>query len=168
MAKTLYWDTSVFLCFLNPAERDRRLICEDILQNAQKGEVRLVTSTYTVVETIRPKKVSIPNARLLTADEINEIEKMFRWSWIEKVPVDQQIGFRAVQLARDHGLFPPDAIHAATAIRKRVDELQAWDRDFSSVEHLITVRNPTMISQQMTLIQPAPIGPAPESFKSRP
>lgn len=122
---------------------------------------------FTVVETIRPKKVSIPDARHLTADEINEIEKMFRWSWIEKVPLDQQIGFRAVQLARDHSLASADAVHAATAIRKRVDELQAWDRDFSPFEHLITVRNPTRISPQMNLIQPPPIGPTPESFKSR-
>ena len=26
----LYWDTSVFLCFLSEEEEDRRLICEDV------------------------------------------------------------------------------------------------------------------------------------------
>lgn len=168
MAKKLYWDTTAFLCFLNPQESDRRMICEDILQNAQKGEVRLCTSTYTIVETIRPKKVSIPNARHLTADEIKDIEKMFRWSWIEKVPVDQQVAFKAVQLARDYGIPSADAVHAATAIRKEVDELQAWDRDFSAVDHLIAVRMPSMITQQMSFLETVPLGPTPVAFKQRP
>ncbi len=164
----LYWDTTVFLCFLSPVEQERRRICEDILRNARTGNCRIYTSTYTIVETVRPKKVSIPNARLLTPAEIAEIEKMFRWSWVEKVPSDQDIAFRALGLERDHSLRSADAVHAATAIRMQVDELQAWDRDFSSVAKLVTPTEPTIISKQRNLIEPESIGPVPGSFKPRP
>jgi hypothetical protein len=33
-ARKIYWDTSMFLCFLNKREADRRLIAQDILDNA--------------------------------------------------------------------------------------------------------------------------------------
>ncbi len=167
MNRDLYWDTSVFLCFLNAAEKARREICEDILRHAQKGDVRIYTSTLTIVEVIRPKKVSIPNARLLTPEEIDKIEGMFRWSWLEKIPPDQQIAFTAVALARDYGLWPPDAIHAATAIRKKADVLQAWDRDFSPVGHLVSVGEPLMMSDTKDMFGYPPIGPTPEGFKDR-
>jgi predicted nucleic acid-binding protein len=168
LSQAFYWDTSVFLCFLNEAEAARRSICEDILRHAKNGEVHLFTSTFTIVEVIRPKKVSIPNARLLTADEINEIEKMFRWSWLEKVPVDQQIAFKAVELARDYALWPADAVHAASAMRKTADVLHAWDRDFNSISHLIAVSEPTALDPQGVLIPPPAIGPNPAGFKPRP
>ena len=168
MNQAFYWDTSVFLCFLNEAEVARRSICEDVLRHAKNGEVHLFTSTFTIAEVIRPKKVSILNARLLTADEIDEINKMFHWSWIEKVPVDQQVAFKAVELARSYGLWPADAIHAASAIRKTVDVLQAWDRDFSSVSHLVTVGEPLALDPQRFLISPPPIGPTPTTFKAKP
>jgi predicted nucleic acid-binding protein len=153
---------------LNPNEETRRRVCEDILQQAKKGECSIYTSTYTIVETVRPKTVRIPNAKLLTPLEIQEIEKMFRWSFLEKVPLDQDIAFRAVALERDYGLRSADAVHAATAIRMNVDELQAWDLDFSAVSHLVKSTEPTMLSKQIPLIEPPPIGPVPGSFKARP
>jgi predicted nucleic acid-binding protein len=167
LATKLYWDTTVFLCFLNPAEENRRRIC-DILRHARTGDCRIYTSTYTIVETVRPKKVSIPNARLLTPAEIDEIEKMFRWSWVEKVPLDQAVAFRSVELARDYALASADAVHAASAIRAQVDQLQAWDRDFSPIGHLVVVCEPQQISPQMDLIEPPAIGPVPSAFKPRP
>jgi len=32
--RLLYWDTSMFLCFLNKKEAERRKIAQDILENA--------------------------------------------------------------------------------------------------------------------------------------
>lgn len=57
-ARKLYWDSSCFICFLNdePYERSRRIICEDILHNAQNNVVEIWTSTYTIAEVIRPKR----------------------------------------------------------------------------------------------------------------
>jgi predicted nucleic acid-binding protein len=54
--RNIYWDSSCFICFLNKDETDRRLICEDVLRHAQLGELTIWTSTWTIVEVIRPKK----------------------------------------------------------------------------------------------------------------
>jgi len=40
MPQQLYGDSSVFICLLNRGENARRAICEDILRQAQRGNVR--------------------------------------------------------------------------------------------------------------------------------
>ena len=141
--RRIYWDTSIFLCFLGIGEEARAKICEDILQHAADGDIRLYTSTYTIAEVIRPKKKSIPNARALTPDEITQIKNMFRWPFLTMIELDPRTAFLAADLARDHyGMLPADAVHAASAIIWKLDALQAWDRDFSAVSHLICVEAP--------------------------
>src|SRR5215510_4295838 len=93
---SIYWDTSVFLCFLNPEENERRLICEDILRHARDGKIKLYTSTYTIAEVIRPKRKDIAASRKLTADELADIQGMFKWPWLAKIDVDQRVAERAV------------------------------------------------------------------------
>ena len=161
--KRIYWDSSCFLCFLNRTEADRREICEDILHHAQSMKIHLYTSTYTIAEVIRPKGRSIPNAQRLTPEEIAKIDGMFRWPWLRKIDVDQRVAFKAVELARDYGLLPADAVHAASAIIHNLDELQRWDRDFSKIANLIRVSEPAKISRQGDLITSwrKPIGPTP-------
>jgi len=160
--RKLYWDTGIFLCFLHADEGSRRRICEDILQNAKAGSVTLYTSTYAIVETVRPKRF---DATRLTPQEIATIQKMFQWSWLKKIDVDQRVAFKAVELSRDRGLKPADAVHAASAILSRVDALQCWDGDFSVVADLIGVEEPAFMTPQLSMIEPARIGPAPEDFR---
>lgn len=93
--KRVYWDTTVFLCFLSKQEISRRQICEDILQAAQRKEIEIYTSTFTIAEVIRPKHIK--DTRRLTADEVATIQKMFQWSFIKKINVDQRVGFKAVE-----------------------------------------------------------------------
>jgi predicted nucleic acid-binding protein len=165
--RRIYWDTSIFLCFLGIGEEVRRKICEDILQHAADGKIRLFTSTYTIAEVIKPKKKSIPNARKLTADEITKIKEMFRWPFLTTIELDPRTAFFAADLARDHELQPADAVHAASAILWKMDALQAWDRDFGAIADRITVEEPAFMSDQPTLEGMAPrrIGPAPEDFE---
>jgi len=159
----LYWDTSVFLCFLNSEEEDRRKICEDILQNARKGEVEIHTSTFTIVEAIRPK--AIRDTRLLTPEQIAAIEAKFKWRWLKKIDVDARVAAKAVDLARQNLLKPADAVHAASAILHKVDVLQRWDRDFNAVSGLIAVEDPQWMTQQISWLDPPTIGPMPPLIK---
>jgi predicted nucleic acid-binding protein len=57
-AQKIYWDSSCFICFLNKGalEAGRRTICEDVLRHARNGDVQIWTSTWTIVEVIRPKR----------------------------------------------------------------------------------------------------------------
>lgn len=168
MAKRrIYWDTSIFLCFLNKDELERGKICEDILQHAAMDEVLILTSTYTIVEVIRPKKHSLPVSQRLTPKQIETIKGMFRWPFIQTIELDDRTALYASDLARDHGLWPADSVHAASAILW-AEVLQAWDRDFSSISHLIQVEQPQLISKQLKLegTERPRIAPAPDDFET--
>ncbi len=90
-------------------------------------------------------------SRQLTPSEISSIAKMFQWSWVKKIQVDERIANDAVSLCRDYGLRPADAVHAASAIVRKCDALQQWDRDFDKVRNLIAVEEPVHLSPQANL-----------------
>ena len=161
----LYWDTTCFLCFLNKEEKERRAICEDILQNGKKGNVTIFTSTFTISEVVYPHRTTINKPRKLSPEEIQLISGMFKWRWLKKVDLDQRVAFKAVELTRDYNLKPADAIHGASAILINADALQKWDRDFDKIAHLITVEEPSRISTQSYFDNILPrIGPNPDDF----
>jgi predicted nucleic acid-binding protein len=58
--RKVYWDTTCFICFLNRKEEERRLICQDILYAAKRGEIDIWTSTFTIAEVIRPRRSHPP------------------------------------------------------------------------------------------------------------
>jgi predicted nucleic acid-binding protein len=209
--RTVYWDTSCFICFLNRKEDDRRLICQDVLVHAQRGDIEIWTSTFTIAEVIRPRRMQpvIPalpewatkpltskEAEIqtlfasaqnkiqeiweyyhrnttpyekLTKSQINKISEMFDWKWLGKILVDERTARKAVELARDYDLKPADSIHAASAILKKVDALQRWDRDYDKVKSLITVEDPVRLSAQSDLIHDyRALGPHPDDFAPKP
>jgi predicted nucleic acid-binding protein len=167
--RRIYWDTSIFLCFLNKDEEERRKVCEDILQHAALEELHILTATYTIVEVIRPKKKSLPTSRSLTPDEIGKIKGMFRWPFITTIELDERTAHFASDLARDYGLAPADSVQAASAILWKADALQAWDRDFSPINHLIPIEQPYFLSTQTRFegMEPSRLGPSPEDFEKK-
>src|SRR5437867_1579641 len=132
-ARKVYWDSGLFLCFLNRGEDQRRRICEDNLRHAAAGEIIIYTSTWTIVEVIWPRRKSLPSSERLTPEQITRIQQMFEWEWLKKVQIDERVARKAVELSRDYGLHPADAVHAASAILAQVEALQRWDRDFSKI-----------------------------------
>ncbi len=163
--RKVYWDTTCFLCFLSKREEGRRKICDDILRNAKNGNLVILTSTFTISEVVYPHRTTIPNPRKLTPEEIENISGMFKWRWLKKIDLDQRVAFKAVELTRDYNMKHADAIHGASAILNSVDALQKWDRDFDKIAHLITVEEPSMVSQQTSFNGILPrIGPHPDDF----
>jgi len=82
--RAIYWDTSVFLCFLRKHESERRAICEDILRHAHDGKVSLYTSSFTVTEVIKPLRMETTGPRPLSSDEVEDLQGMFHWPWLKK------------------------------------------------------------------------------------
>ncbi len=207
--RRIYWDTTCFICFLNRKEEERRLICQDVLLHAQKNNIEIWTSTFTIAEVIRPRRMqplvpplpdwaTIPASldkepqskklisdaqskiaelwdyyhrntapyEKLSKDQINKIAGMFEWKWLQKILVDERIAKKAVELARDYDLKPADSIHAASAILKKVDAIQRWDRDYDKIKSLITVEEPVRLSDQHDLIKDfRALGPHPDDFE---
>jgi len=97
----------------------------------------------------------------LTNEQIALISSMFEWPFIKLIELNEPIAFKAVELARDYGLKPADSVHAASAIIRKVDVLQRWNRDFSKVAALIDVKDPEQISPQANMFAAAP---RPENF----
>jgi|HubBroStandDraft_5_1064220.scaffolds.fasta_scaffold61923_2 predicted nucleic acid-binding protein len=150
---SIYWDTTVFLSFLRKHEVERRKICEDILYHARDGQVSLYTSTFTIIEVIRPS-----GARPLAPGEVAEVQAMFQWPWIKKVDLEQRVARKVVDVEREFGLSVADSIHAASAIIAQADVLQHWERkeEFAKVSRLIRVEQPRMLTYGGVRELPAP------------
>jgi len=142
----LYWDTSCFISYVNSkTEKVRHKVCGHILRKAQAGEVVICTSTFTIVEVIRPKHM--PHPAPLSDEIVKALEGMFQWPFIKKYQVDETIALKAARLSRETNLKPIDAIHAATAIASGCDILQRWDRDFSKIAHHIKQEEPKYLTE---------------------
>lgn len=201
--RKVYWDTGCFICFLNRKEEQRRLICQDVLIHAEQGSIEIWTSTLTIAEVIRPRRMMptipalldwtnkaielFPKSKnqiteiweyyhkntapyeTLTKDQVNKIAEMFEWKWVQKIILDERTAKKAVELSRDYGLKPADAIHAASALLKKLDAIQRWDKDFDKIKTLITVEEPQRLSAQNELIPGfRRLGPHPEDFEPKP
>jgi predicted nucleic acid-binding protein len=82
--KKVYWDSSCFICFLNPDESDRRAICEDVLRHAELGELEIWISTWVIVEVIRPRKpgkAPLPKWGIEAIKAVAEADKPLRELW---------------------------------------------------------------------------------------
>jgi predicted nucleic acid-binding protein len=147
--RRVYWDTSVFVCFLNPTEDKRRLIARENLKHAELGKIEIFTSVITLAEAIKPKGVA---GKDVTQEQRRRIRAMFDWQFIRLCLLDKNVAVIASELRLDHGMRTPDAIHAATAIALRnnpsvkLDALQHWDSDYAPVSAKVPVENPSYFS----------------------
>ncbi len=101
----------------------------------------------------------------LTAKQVEMMQGMFQWPFLKPIYIDQRVAEKAVEIARDKGLKPGDAVHAASAIIAKCDVIQRWDKDYTKVADLIPSEEPQRISPQGVLDLTQTIGPTPEDFE---
>ena len=119
-----YWDSVCFLGWLM-AEPNKVDACQGVVQAAQAGEIKIVTSALTLTEVIKLK-----NHPLLKEEDENKIDLFFQNDFIVIRNVDRFVAEYARRLiwAYPH-LKPKDSIHAATAIMSGADVLDTFDGD---------------------------------------
>jgi len=125
--KQPYLESSVFVALIKGEVingTDRADIAQRILDDASKGRWPIFTSAFTLAEVIKERK-----RPLLTPEEEQKIGDYFNHDYIKLVIVDREVGESARRLARKYGLRPADAVHLASAIKAKADELLTWDGD---------------------------------------
>jgi hypothetical protein len=118
---------------------------EEVLNKFPQVEAPLRTMWDFQVQRTQP-------TRALTQAEMDGIKQLLNPSRIRTIKLDDRIALSAVDISRNYGLKPVDAIHAASAIElhkhKKVEVLQHWDKGYEKIRSLIPVEFPTRISSQ--------------------
>jgi predicted nucleic acid-binding protein len=134
---------------------------DSILSAAEDGDFFIFTSTLTIAEVFKNKRIDLP----LTEQQNEDLRPYFRENYIKLIEVDREIGERANELCRTHiprpnipALRPNDAIHLACAERANCEVLLAYDTDLTKQTHdSIRIEWPSLYSKVM-LATPKELG----------
>ncbi len=136
-----YVESSVFISWIRGENgvpmRGQQIDCakitETVLQDAEKGDYRVITSHLTIAEVHKKKGFT-----KLTDTENGQLLKYFENEFIAFVEVDRAIAEEANRLCRrysDQKLSPNDAIHLASALKAGCDVLLTWDGGLLDIAH---------------------------------
>lgn len=142
----VYLDADVYLHVL--LEQEHADISSSVLQAAARGDIQLVASRLLTVEVggwggNRPG----PDA----ADQI--LERFLDTAGTEWVELDTIVAGEARRVAWEHELRAGDAVHLATALRRKADYFMSYDKRFpygkvidgTQVVHPQIVWQPTLV-----------------------
>lgn len=141
--RTYYWDSGVIIPFFNAKlEPAAGKIAKDLLDEAERGTLEIITSTFTLVEVL---KVDRQN-QLKPADEA-KIVAFFEKPYIHLISADRIICESARHLIwKFSALNPKDAVHLASAFayaeKRELDALFAWNKDFTKLNGKVTTKFP--------------------------
>lgn len=132
-----YWDSSVVAAYLNE-EHDRAPICQSILDEAERGKVLIYTSALTIAEVLKLKHL-----KPISKQNRAKVFEFFQNSYIRIIQVDRWIAYDAQELVWENGIPPKDAIHVASALKRKVDVMESYDED-DLIKKTKTVGNPPL------------------------
>ena len=132
MAKVsrIYWDACTWIAYINQEREvngpggtieNRFEMCRSILDRADKGDIEIATSAFTLAEVCKP-----PN---IDTSPLDRLASFFEKSYILIVPVDTAVGLKSQQI-QGSGLAnikPPDAVHLASSQIASVNEFHTFD-----------------------------------------
>lgn len=140
-----YWDSDCFLGWLQD-EADKAEACRAVLQEARLGNISIVTSALTIAEVLVLK-----GHERIASNKRVMVEKFFKSEFIIVRSVTRRISESARVLVWDHGIYPKDAVHVATAIDAKLATLNTFDRGLMKKSGLLG--EPRLIIEKPTLIQ---------------
>lgn len=126
----IYLDSNVFIYAALGGDNEGSW-CRDLIRSVAEGEDEALTSALTVDEVVHQVRVS----RGLDAS-IQAGEAVLQMAHLTVAPADAETLWKSLDLGRQIGLDPRDAIHAATALIRSASELISEDADFDRVDGL--------------------------------
>ncbi len=105
-----YWDSCTFLGLLK-GEADKIDECRNAMRAAEKGDIKIVTSAFTLTEVLKLK-----GAEPIPPSDAEKVRGFFANEYIVVHDVDRAIAEKAQELVWFHNVKPKDAVHLATAL----------------------------------------------------
>ena len=135
--RTFYWDTCIFLAILKGEKRAPGEMegARAVITSVERGDAALLTSVITRAEILEGK---------IPASAIGMLDDWFKKPNVQRSDVTQSISDMAHDLRNkldleDRKLKVPDAIHLATALIYRADELHTFDDGLLALDgHALT------------------------------
>lgn len=138
------WDSSVIIGALSQ-DYEIALVCEEIIQQAQRGETEILVSQFAKAECAYLRMTPYEDAERMIAE-------FFARRYVVAVELDDRVATLARHLVRKYlnnpKLRPPDAVHLASAIVAGVPFLETKDPDLLRLDGMeggatpITIRWP--------------------------
>lgn len=122
----IYWDSDAFLGWLQ-AEPGKVDLCQGTIDQAEQGEVIIVTSALTIAEVLW-----LRNSPKISSDKADMLRRFFRRSYIRIRAVTRSVAESAQTVVWDYNIRPKDAIHVATALDAKITILETFDEDLIS------------------------------------
>ena len=116
-----YWDSVCFLAVMKKESKSNE--CRGVIQAAENGSIKIVTSTWTLTEVIK-----ITGQTPMTNADDTRISSFFEQDYIVLRDVTEEIGHLARRLVWDQGYSTKDAVHVATALISKCPVLDTFDK----------------------------------------
>lgn len=117
--KYVYWDSNCFIGHLKNEENGREAR-EGVLQAVERGEAKIVTSAFTLVEVVKGKAREKDGPAYVRFDSGSKaaLEECFSPdNGVLIVNVDLAVASKARQAVWDNNVDPKDAIHVGSALQ---------------------------------------------------
>ena len=116
------WDSCIVLGYLS-GQKDIKSNCDQIIQQAQRGDLEIVVSTIVSAEVAYLPGLSPLDSEL-------KIQEFFSRNYVIMAAFDISLTKTVRRLIREHKrLKPSDAIHIATALQWQIPIIETTDPD---------------------------------------
>ena len=148
-----YWDANMFLGWLK-AETEKVDACRGVVQKAEAGEVKILTSAFTLTEVIWLK-----GHPRLPKEREQMIREFFEQPYIRLANVDRATAEEARGIVWGYNVRPADCIHLATAVRQKADVMDTFDQGLIDLsgklgQPLLRIAKPDLEYQAELDLQP--------------
>jgi len=154
----VYWDSCVFIDGLRQTPGRFEQV-DALQQSARRGDIVIVTSTFTMAEVVRAGSGYSP----LSDKEARSVRQQFENRFVRLLPVDRPIARLARNLAQKYPIKPPDAVQVATAIRSKSEVMFTYDGDGGKPNGLLSLN----IAEAPPIRRPEPWGQMMMQFAAR-
>jgi predicted nucleic acid-binding protein len=128
LIRKVYWDSCLWIALVQK-EAGRCEILQGIWRDAERGEVKIITSTWAIAECVRSPKDR--KQKPFGEEQESLLDALFLNTFVTVRQVDFQVARLARRLVRTHKQCrkPIDGAQLATALLMNVDEMHTFEEE---------------------------------------